>query len=61
LSVQAGPTPTPQAERELDTLDARIQEYRNDLSRLFLLIKRVTGIQKSGTGGTDFLDPLKHD
>ncbi len=45
----------------LDRLDARIQEYRNDLTRLFLLIKRVAGVQRSGTGGTDFLDPLKRD
>lgn len=46
-------------EERLNTLDAQAQELRNDLTRLFLLIKRVAGIQKSGTGGTDFLDPLK--
>ncbi|MBI6546858.1 MAG: hypothetical protein HY692_08685 [Cyanobacteria bacterium NC_groundwater_1444_Ag_S-0.65um_54_12] len=46
-------------ELPLDSLDQEIQEYRNDLASLFLLIKKVAGIQKSGTGGTDFLDPFK--
>lgn len=46
-------------EARLAELDARAQELRNDLTRFFLLIKRVAGITKSGTGGTDFLDPLK--
>lgn len=46
-------------EDRLNTLEGQAQELRNELTRLFLLIKRVAGIQKSGTGGTDFLDPLK--
>lgn len=46
-------------EHRLNELDLKAQEYRNDLTRLFLLIKKVAGVQKSGTGGTDFLDPLK--
>lgn len=46
-------------EARLNELDTRAQELRNDLTRLFLLIKKVAGIQKTGTGGTDFLDPLK--
>ncbi|MBM3268848.1 MAG: hypothetical protein FJZ01_14505 [Candidatus Sericytochromatia bacterium] len=47
--------PTPAQQAALDRLDAKVQEYRNDLTRLFLLIKKVAGVQKSGTGGTDFL------
>lgn len=46
-------------EQRLHELELKAQEYRNDLTRLFLLIKKVAGVQKSGTGGTDFLDPLK--
>lgn len=46
-------------ENRLNELDFKAQEFRNDLTRLFLLIKKVAGVQKSGTGGTDFLDPLK--
>lgn len=59
MMAEFGPEPTPIQEAQLDRLDARIQEYRNDLTRLFLLIKKVAGIQRSGTGGTDFLDPMK--
>lgn len=59
VAADAGPEPSLGAQQSLDRLDARLQEYRNDLTRLFLLIKRVAGIQRSGTGGTDFLDPLK--
>jgi len=58
LIEYADPFP-PEIDAELADIDSLIQELRNDLTRLFLLIKRVTGIQKSGTGGTDFLDPLK--
>lgn len=59
ILIEFGEALTPDAEAELSGIDSRIQELRNDLTRLFLLIKRVAGIQKSGTGGTDFLDPLK--
>lgn len=59
ILIEYGENLTPEAESELAEIDSRIQELRNDLTRLFLLIKRVAGIQKSGTGGTDFLDPLK--
>jgi hypothetical protein len=54
-----GPEPTPAQEAQLDQHESKVQEYRNDLTRLFLLIKKVAGVQKSGTGGTDFLDPIK--
>lgn len=47
------------AEAELNALDREIQEHRNELARLFKLIKRVAGVQKSGTGGTHFLDPMQ--
>ncbi len=47
--------PSPAQQAAIDRIDAKIQEYRNDLTRLFLLIKKVAGVQKSGTGGTDFL------
>ncbi len=59
ILIEFGENLHPEAESELSEIDTRIQDLRNDLSRLFLLIKRVAGIQKSGTGGTDFLDPLK--
>ncbi|MBU6428379.1 MAG: hypothetical protein KGR26_05175 [Cyanobacteria bacterium REEB65] len=49
----------PAAQQELALLDEQIQGFRNDLARLFGLIKRVAGVPRSGTGGTDFLDPLK--
>lgn len=59
ILIEHGENLPPEAEEELAELDRQIQDLRNDLTRLFLLIKRVAGIQKSGTGGTDFLDPLK--
>ena len=59
ILIEFGDSLTPDAEAELAEIDGQIQDLRNDLTRLFLLIKRVAGIQKSGTGGTDFLDPLK--
>ncbi len=59
ILIEHGESMPPEAEEELAEIDLKIQELRNDLTRLFLLIKRVAGIQKSGTGGTDFLDPLK--
>lgn len=59
LLIEYGDNLTPEAEAELNEIDTKVQDLRNDLTRLFLLIKRVAGIQKSGTGGTDFLDPLK--
>ena len=59
LLIEFGDSFPPEEEAELAEIDGRIQDLRNDLTRLFLLIKRVAGIQKSGTGGTDFLDPLK--
>lgn len=59
LMTEFGPEPTPPQQAQCDQVESRIQEYRNDLTRLFLLIKKVAGIQRSGTGGTDFLDPLK--
>ncbi|MEB3298952.1 MAG: hypothetical protein VKO21_05650 [Candidatus Sericytochromatia bacterium] len=36
-------------------LESREISLRMDLTRLFRLIKKVTGVQKSGTGGTDFI------
>lgn len=57
LLEHTGELPEP-LETQLNQLDIRAQELRNDLTRFFLLIKRVAGIQKSGTGGTDFLNPL---
>ena len=59
ILIEHGDALPPEADEELAEIDRKIQELRNDLTRLFLLIKRVAGIQKSGTGGTDFLDPLK--
>jgi hypothetical protein len=59
ILIEFGESLPPEVAEELAAIDARSQELRNDLTRLFLLIKRVAGIQKSGTGGTDFLDPLK--
>jgi hypothetical protein len=50
---------SPEEERQVQDLGREIQAYRSELSRLFLLIKKVTGVNKSGTGGTDFLDPFK--
>lgn len=59
ILVQHGEVVPPELESMVEELERQIQEQRNELTRLFLLIKRVAGIQKSGTGGTDFLDPLK--
>jgi|GEM_PF-2278231 hypothetical protein len=59
LLLEHGGDLPPHLEEHLQQLDIRAQELRNDLTRFFLLIKRVAGIQKSGTGGTDFLDPLR--
>ncbi|HEY9898279.1 MAG TPA: hypothetical protein V6D00_03775 [Pantanalinema sp.] len=59
LLIAQGGQPGHDQQERLDALEAQAQDLRNDLTRLFLLIKRVAGIQKSGTGGTDFLDPLK--
>jgi hypothetical protein len=56
LIAQSG-QPDEEHPEQLDRIEAKAQELRNDLTRLFLLIKRVAGIQKSGTGGTDFLAP----
>ena len=39
----------------LQELEGREISLRLDLHRLFRLIKQVTGVQKSGTGGTDFI------
>lgn len=55
-----GPDMTEDQEEQLGAIDQRAQALRNDLTRYFQLIKRVAGIQKSGTGGTDFLDPFKN-
>ena len=52
----AGDEPDEATEGAIGGFDAKIQEHRNDLTRLFLLIKKVAGVQKSGTGGTDFLN-----
>lgn len=52
---------TTEEERRVQDLGREIQAYRSELSRLFLLIKKVTGVNKSGTGGTDFLDPFKRN
>ncbi|HEY9766655.1 MAG TPA: hypothetical protein V6C82_09825 [Chroococcales cyanobacterium] len=46
---------TPEEDARFRALEKEIQSHRNELSRLFLLIKKVTGVNKSGTGGTDFL------
>ncbi|HBN08581.1 MAG TPA: hypothetical protein DD435_07995 [Cyanobacteria bacterium UBA8530] len=51
---QAGVS-TPEEDARYKVLEKEIQSHRNELSRLFLLIKKVTGVNKSGTGGTDFL------
>lgn len=59
LLMEAGPEITEELEERLNEMDLQAQELRNDLTRLFLLIKKVAGIQKNGTGGTDFLDPLR--
>lgn len=55
-----GPDRTEEQDEQLEAIDRRAQALRNDLTRYFQLIKRVAGIQKSGTGGTDFLDPFKN-
>ena len=55
-----GPELSEEDEAKLDVFDRKAQALRNDLTRYFQLIKRVAGIQKSGTGGTDFLDPFKN-
>ncbi len=59
MMMEFGPEPMSSQQAQLDQLDIRMQEYRNDLTRLFLLIKKVAGVQRTGTGGTDFLDPMK--
>ncbi|MEB3204024.1 MAG: hypothetical protein VKP57_04935 [Candidatus Sericytochromatia bacterium] len=38
-----------------DELEGREIALRMDLNRLFGLIKKVTGVQRTGTGGTDFM------
>jgi hypothetical protein len=49
-----GPEPDEDALARLTEIDRQAQRHRDELTRLFVLIKRVTGIQKSGTGGTHF-------
>lgn len=61
LYSQGGSEPPADIQSQIDQVDATIQEYRNDLTRLFIIIKKVAGVQKSGTGGTDFLDPLEEE
>ena len=53
LSIH-GPDPEGEALASFQEVDRQAQRYRDELTRLFILIKRVTGIQKSGTGGTHF-------
>lgn len=48
---------TPEEEARLKAMDMEIQMHRNELTKLFLLIKKITGVTKSGTGGTNFLPP----
>lgn len=47
---------TGEAEGEAaEELESREIALRMDLNRLFGLIKKVTGVQRTGTGGTDFI------
>jgi hypothetical protein len=53
LSIH-GPDPEGEAQTVFSEVERQAQRHRDELTRLFILIKRVTGIQKSGTGGTHF-------